>query len=1045
MMASPRESLDSSTTKRMIIHVAESGHSYELDCVPMTSVEIVQNFLASLTGLPQQHQLLIVGEVRLEPQRVLAAYQLPAENRPVFLFNKQRLSPDSPAPIPEVSVRIAEAVLPPVPSDFHSDHPLDEASDPALRALPSYERQFKYHFQKGQAILLVSQRKFDACRRLLREQQVQQLAIDTARGNMDHYYRLIVQSVEEFMKHFSQQHHQHSKLLRNLERDLQRLRACKLHPVLQTPSRKTLIDCIEEPNLRHCEHECSISHKQFHAKVSQLKIAFDNLQSSMDELFSASAVDIPHVEDTIQKHSCLTEEQASIIQSLSKDVDTVRKLIDDCVGRQLSASLRPHDAVSALGPMYEVHAKNHLPRIEACDQELGKLLMFCEKSKNKMSLSVYKRLQSIAVLQSNIRDMRNQLSGFKEAMGHQDDIFAKLKSVRKVGAAYRACLAEAVRRKACMKLYMGQAVQLAEKLAKKREVELARRKEFFAVQSAYIPHDLLLAMGLLDVPSQCVVSIAPYDTNLLDVDVVDVDRYAPDSLVGPSSHFTGFDMSHATHSSSSSTSQGIEIIEHSDNANSNEGIGFEIGDEKSYEIVGTSKLEVENARLKAELASAIAMLCNLDPSIEPGLVGSENQSFELDEHTRTMNATKRTMEALRLKDEHAKHLHSILVKSRTQCKAYERRIRELEQILQNQHRQVQNLRTGIDPEEPSLKPNTPECKAEIVGESDPSAATGLELASVGQVNVVTMDEGLSGLPQQIQRLGNNDEPADEGEDEFMSELTAGVSDANQHMLEVDKNEQDADADAAVEAIATNQAQMEGENCACHGEGEVKPSEMEGAAVREGSTSVLEESNQILALQSALLEKSRLCDLAEDQTKTVSAELLRLGRELESNTDLLRECQMNCAHLENRLHEAREEARANLCAADHRAAEYNALRTSSVKLRGFMERLRACISAPVGEAIGFAESLKALSTSLASSSMNEDVSLGFSDSLRVLAERVGELVQQRARLLERCTKAEAAQCHLSKELESKIDMLKSLYTKRKLEKQNRYRGRRQRYM
>ncbi len=31
------------------------------------------------------------------------------------------------------------------------------------------------------------------------------------------------------------------------------------------------------------------------------------------------------------------------------------------------------------------------------------------------------------------------------------------------------------------------------------------------------------------------------------------------------------------------------------------------------EIAGTSKLEVENAWLKSELASAVALLCNLDP------------------------------------------------------------------------------------------------------------------------------------------------------------------------------------------------------------------------------------------------------------------------------------------------------------------------------------------------------------------------------------------------------------------------------------------------
>lgn len=77
-----------------------------------------------------------------------------------------------------------------------------------------------------------------------------------------------------------------------------------------------------------------------------------------------------------------------------------------------------------------------------------------------------------------------------------------------------------------------QAGQLAEKLARKREAEVARREEFLRVQSMYIQRDVLQAMGLFENPSQCIVNIAPFDMNLLDIDIDDVERYAPESLVG---------------------------------------------------------------------------------------------------------------------------------------------------------------------------------------------------------------------------------------------------------------------------------------------------------------------------------------------------------------------------------------------------------------------------------------------------------------------------------------------------------------------------------
>lgn len=59
---------------------------------------------------------------------------------------------------------------------------------------------------------------------------------------------------------------------------------------------------------------------------------------------------------------------------------------------------------------------------------------------------------------------------------------------------------------------------------------------------------------------------------------------------------------------------------------------------------------------------------------------------------------------------------------------------------------------------------------------------------------------------------------------------------------------------------------------------------------------------------------------------------------------------------------------------------------------------------------------------------------FRNAIRVLADRVGHLVQQRAELVERCTIAEANQALLKKDLENQAELLKGLYSKRKFDKQ-----------
>lgn len=74
-------------------------------------------------------------------------------------------------------------------------------------------------------------------------------------------------------------------------------------------------------------------------------------------------------------------------------------------------------------------------------------------------------------------------------------------------------------------------------------------------------------------------------------------------------------------------------------------------------------------------------------------------------------------------------------------------------------------------------------------------------------------------------------------------------------------------------------------------------------------------------------------------------------------------QMNCAHLENCLHEAREEAQTQKSSADRRASEYSLLRASAIKMRSLFERLKTCVYSPGGVA-GFADSLCILAQSLA---------------------------------------------------------------------------------
>ncbi|PWA74124.1 hypothetical protein CTI12_AA253110 [Artemisia annua] len=862
---------------KLVVHIAENGRSFELDCDEDTLVESVQQFLESLSGIRLNDQLLLYLDMKLESQNPLSVYKLPSDDREVFVFNKSKMRTNSAPPGPEEIELVENSYPDPVPPSSSGDpHPLDEASDPALKALPSYEKMFRYHYQRGDAIYRRTLVKFDACERLAREQRVQEKALEIARGNLDHFYKMILQNYTDFVKCYSQQQRTHSNLLVNFGRDLERLKSIKLLPVLQTADRKCLLDFVKEDNLRKMVDDCSNSHRQFESKVGDFKQEFGELKRNTEHLFSSKASILSKdLEGTVKEHEHHINEQKSIMQALSKDVGLVKKLVDDCLTSQLSSSLRPHDAVSALGPMYDGHEKSYIPKMQTCERTISNLLIFCKNKKSEMNTFVHKYMQKIAYIQYTIKDVRYKFSVFTEALKRQNDQFEHLKVVRGIGPAYRACLAEIVRRKASMKLYMGMAGQLAERLAVKRESEVRRREEFLKVHSSYIPRDILASMGLYDTPNTCDVNVAPFDTNLLDIDISDLDRFAPEHLVGLSFR-----------KGSSSMSQDVEQSSESGTDNYTEYSNDFVDGSELVEIAGTSRLEVENAKLKAELASSIALLCSFSPEIE----------FDDSEVGNVLkNAAEKTAEALRLKDEHEKHLLDMLKVKHMQCESYEKRIKELEQKLSDQY---------------SAGNKIGDSKSEIVmgACSEP-----MDEASYGSSSLLLKSGGIDSSMVEPTRDEKDEKDTMVGTDVGMVLATSSTADYMPKSLTSDEK--------------------------------VKASE-----------------DLVAELQNLLTEKSNQLNEMEIKLQAAADEITRLGGELETSRNLLDESQMNCAHLENCLHEAREEAQTHLCAADRRASEYTALRASAVKIRSLFERLKTCVSS--SGVAGFSESLRALAQSLA---------------------------------------------------------------------------------
>jgi hypothetical protein len=564
----------------------------------------------------------------------------------------------------------------------------------------------------------------------------------------------------------------------------------------------------------------------------------------------------------------------------SKDVNTVKKLVDDCLSSQLSSSLRPHDAVSALGPMYDVHDKNHLPKMQACDRAISKLLEFCKEKKNEMNHFVHDYMQRITYVSYLIKDQKLQFPVFKEAMVRQDGLFGDLKLFHSIGPSYRACLAEIVRRKASMKLYMGMAGQLAERLATKRELEVSRRDEFMRVHGSCIPRDVLSSMGLFDSPNQCDVNIAPFDDGLLNIDISDVDRYAPEYIAGVTSRLEKHGSFKGTSSSNSDSSHLAEDVDISTNSIEKYDSEDLLDVSGLVEIAGTCKMEVENAKLKAELAARIALICSLCPQIEYESLDDERVGSIL------KNATDKTAEALHLKDEYIKHVHSMLKMKQIQCESYEKRIQELEQKLSDQYVQGQKMSSVNNAADfPLLAGKTDNCKSEFVG-----GEANMPLISTSE----PMDEVSCISSSFDAKLGLFKERAGKSFDGLDENMLDSSGMQNPHidssMMEPHRDEvQISDKDKRDKMTGQLALSLTNSSTA-----ESMPVSRDLVPCDPTVCPDLDSkvnNDKFLELQSALEDKSNQLNETDTKLKAVMEEVAVLKRELEANRKLLDESQV----------------------------------------------------------------------------------------------------------------------------------------------------------
>lgn len=541
----------------ILVLIAHNGVTYELEATSGTKIGKVQAALENLTGVPPEQQILTLEGIKLDGEKTFSDYELSEERFheaegegegedvggqegvKVFFYNKKLLQANSIPPKPEMLPTLK--IEYPQYKDYqpHAYPELQQSGVPVVRHLPKFERQFCFHLDKCKSHIDASAEYLRICERLLAEQEVQALAIDSAQENVDKHYGYISNMYDQFQKHFSTRVEDQERILGSFAEDLKALEAAETHKIVQEKTAlsgtkiKTIGELIPIENLVKWHTQCSAMHAQFKPKAGELSSLFDSVKHDVEALFmTVPSVDITKLSERLETNQQLLVEMSSVREVLEKDWLLSKEQLALGLDKISSSSSEDRhkdqlgtrflEECAALQSMNEIHINDHITRIEECSKILERFTKHCVDCKNAMSRCVHSQMKSIAILQNRISITRNKLSAYKEVSRKIEGACAHLELVHRIPAAYYNCLGEVIRRRSFADIFSLHAQRFAESMSSLRQKEEASRHNFEQNYVGLLPQELIFALNLQLAPPICEVHVSPDEYSMLDIELEDI-------------------------------------------------------------------------------------------------------------------------------------------------------------------------------------------------------------------------------------------------------------------------------------------------------------------------------------------------------------------------------------------------------------------------------------------------------------------------------------------------------------------------------------------
>eukprot|EP00890_Picochlorum_soloecismus_P004800 jgi/Picsp_1/5320/NSC_02681-R1_protein len=551
------------------VFVAFTGKTIELDCGGDTTLLDVKPTLCLLTEVSEKDQIVTVGGetvhgsarmvdvcvsaqssgVVSEQQGHEADVREEGSDKNVFLYDRSLLRGGSNIRMEEIPERYM--ALGRKLSDSVTSSSVSEAESKLL----------------VKDLSKAAEEWMEYCHRVAHETEVVAMAVDVGLSAVEPHYAFICDARGSFQKSFTKQYEKHGNVLSRFEDDVRLLESIRLHSSVEYVRGEKmcefLSDVVDMDQLRELAKDCKRAHGLFLDRVRAMEDEFEQLKQDVENLF---------------------------LRAPTVDFETLIQDIGD-LGHELEqlADMDPEhvDAATILGTWKIL--------VEKAQAQASRTL----RAKNRIAVDAVDVMKTVSSQQSRIRAMKDCMGPFFSALESQDARITKLAIVQLLPVGYKQCLAECARRVAFTERYSSFAAELAERMGRFRDKENSLRSQFYGQVKDIMPPDLIKCMGLESPAPHCHVSvpqesgIGPIDVSLDYLKSIQLPRHAQHSYKSEMKKKSPRGSGSSLEASSLKASSSIEVAKSTVHERLDSG----------------SRLALENAKLRAEIASFIAQDC----------------------------------------------------------------------------------------------------------------------------------------------------------------------------------------------------------------------------------------------------------------------------------------------------------------------------------------------------------------------------------------------------------------------------------------------------